>query len=203
VKVILDGQTVLDSRLETPVSELHLGALKAGDHVLNILCSAPASAYVNYVATITNAATYLQKFGIMASSNVLEFPFVKQQAGPELMVLRVFSPLGARPPRPFRVHLRLKTDMPRAMGPYDEITFLEREAEVTPGSVSQTLLVAANLAQLDEGQPLFVPLGPDLPPGPYTLEVTVSAESARWLYLSRTTPGLAEKLALSLEHRSF
>jgi len=47
------------------------------------------------------------------------------------------------------------------------------------------------------------PVGPDVPPGAHELEVTVVAPSARWFTLSRTTPGLAEKVELTSKPRTF
>lgn len=198
--VRVDGQTLLDSRVEAPVSEVHLGDLKVGEHRLNITVTSPALAYLNYVDAGTNTA-FLQRFCLMASSNVLSFPYVKRQAVPELLVLRVFSP-SVTNPQPFQVCLKAQTSSPRGIGPFPDLTFLEREAQVTPGPAGRTCLVATTAAGLDDGQPLFFPLGSDLPPGEYKIEVQVAASSLRWVSLSRTTPGLAEKLSLTLEHRA-
>ena len=94
------------------------------------------------------------------------------------------------------VRLKLKTAATRTAGPFPELTFTEREALITPGPSRRTWVVAATPAALDEGQPVFLPIGPDFPPGRYDVEV-IAPPSPRWLSLSRTTPGLAEKLSLS------
>lgn len=197
--VSVDGQTLLSARVETPVTELHLGILKVGEHELKIITSRPATAYLNYVGSTANAALQ-QRFCLLASSNVLCFPYLKRQTNAELLVLRVFSPPAAKP-EPYQVHLKLQTAAPRGIGPFPDLTFLEREALVTPGPVGRTCLVATTAAGLDDGQPVFFPMGSDLAPGEYRLEVRVAAASPRWLSLSRTTPGLAEKLSLTSEHR--
>ena len=131
----------------------------------------------------------------------MSFPYVKRQGAPELLVLRVFSPPTTNP-QPFQVCLKAQTSAPRGIGPFPELTFLERQAQVTPGPAGRTCLVATTEAGLDDGQPLFFPLGSDLPPGEYRIEVQVASSSPRWVSLSRTTPGLAEKLSLTLEHRA-
>jgi hypothetical protein len=197
--VNVDGRTLLDNRLETPVTEVRLGYLTAGPHELSIRASRPVLAYLNDVEPTTNAA-YLKRFCTMTSSNLLSFPYLKRQTDAEILMLKVFSP-SAPNPHPFNVHLKLKTATPRGVGPFSQLTFLEREAQVTPCPVSRTWLVASSPAQLDDGQPLFFPVGQDLPPGPYVLEVRIAAASPRWLSLSRTTPGLAEKLNLTSQHR--
>jgi hypothetical protein len=198
--VSVDGQVLLDQRLETPVAAVRLGALSAGEHELSIRANGPVAAFLNFLRSETDAAR-LQRFCTMASSNTLSFPYVKRDAGTEVLVLRIFSPVTARP-EPFDVRLRLRTAATRGIGPFPELTLMEREATISPLPAGNTWLVAAAPAQLDDGAPVFFPVGPDLPPGRYDLEVRVAAESPRWLSLSRTTPGLAETLKLTSQHRT-
>lgn len=201
VTVTLDGQTVLDNRLDTPVTAVRLGDVNAGEHRLSISATRPVSAYLNCVEGATNTA-YLQRFCTIATSNVLAFNYVKRQADAEFLVLWVFSPVTTNP-QPFAVRLRLKTATPAGIGPFSQLTFTERDAQVTPGRVSGTWLVAGAPAQLDEGEPVFFPIGPDLPPGPYRIEVSVAGASPHWLTLCRTTPGLAEKLKLTTQQNLY
>jgi hypothetical protein len=193
--VSLDGQTILDMRFQSPVTAVQLGNLRAGEHRLRISASAPVQAYVNNLESATNTA-YLQRYCTMASSNVLSFAYTKQRADSELLVLRIFSPVTTNP-QPYEVRFKLKPSVPPRVGPFPALTFAERKADVTPGAVGQTWLVSGTPALLDEGEPVFFPIGPDLPPGRYQVEVRVTAPSVRWLSLSRTTPGVAEKLRLS------
>jgi len=197
--VTLDGQALLDHSLEAPVTQVRLGNLAVGEHELCVRADNPVSAYLNHVDSATNAA-YLQRFCVMATTNLLRFPYMKRDPNAELLVLRVFSPVETNP-QPFEVHVTLKPGGPRGIGPFSELTLLEREARVTPNSVSQTRLVAVTPAQLDDGQPLFLRVGSDLPPGQHELQVAIVATSPRWLSLSRTTPGLAEKLELTSKRR--
>jgi hypothetical protein len=197
--VTMDGQTLFDNSLEAPVTQVRLGNLTVGEHELSIRASSPISAYLNHLESATNA-TYLQRFCVMASSNALHFPYVKRLETAEVLVLRVFSPEGTNP-QPFQVHLKLKPAAPRGIGPFSELTLLEREAWVTPDPAGRTRLVAAPPAQLDDGQSLFFRVGSDLPPGQHELEVAIVAASPRWLSLSRTTPGLTEDLRLTSKRR--
>ncbi len=138
----------------------------------------------------------------MASSNVLSFPYVKRQAGPEVLVLRLFSAVDTLD-QIFEVDLKLKGIAQRAVGPFDELTLPERAARVTSGQIPGTRAVSATLSQLDQGMPVFFPVAADVPPGQYIVEVAVHSDAPRWLSLSRTTPGLSEKLALSLQRCAF
>jgi hypothetical protein len=199
VKVKVDGHTLFDNALEAPVTQVRLGNLSVGEHELMVSASGPVSAYLNCLESATNAA-YLQRFCVMASSNALQFPYLKRDANEEVLVLRVFSPVQTNP-QPFDVHLKLKPSTPRGMGPFAELTLLERKVRVTPNAAGRTRLVAANGAPLDDGQSVFLPVGPDLPVGRHELEVAVVAASPRWLSLSRTTPGLAEKFELTSKRR--
>jgi hypothetical protein len=191
-KVTVNGQVCADSFFDAPVNQIRLGDMPVGEHALCIQASQPVSAYLNYLESTTNAA-YLQRFCVMAGSNVLHFPYSKRETETEVLVLRVFSPVELEP-QPFTVHLKLKPAASRGIGPYSELTLLEREVRVTPNAVSRARLVAVTPAQLDVGQPLFIPIGPDVPPGQHELEVTIAATTPRWLSLSRTTPGVTEKL---------
>src|SRR6185503_1166856 len=89
--VKVDGQVVLDNRLGTPVTAVRLGALKPGEHTLDIRTTEPVSAYVNYLAS-TNVA-YFQRFCTFVSSNALSFPYSKRDTNTEVLVLRIFSPI--------------------------------------------------------------------------------------------------------------
>jgi len=202
--VTVDGQTLLDNRIESPVTAVRLGSLKSGEHKLTITATSPVFAYLNHLESATNAA-YLQRFCVLTSNNTISFPYMKRQWDTEMLVLKVFSPVGAL--QPFKVQLELKSATPRGIGPFSELTFLEREAQVTPTSISRTWLVASigspQESQLNDGEPIFFPIGTDLPPGRYNLKVKISGgpqQSARWLSLTRTTPGLAEKLKLTTQN---
>lgn len=193
--VTVDGHTLLDNVLEAPVTQIRLGVLAVGEHEVQVRAASPVSAYMNYLESATNAA-YLQRYCVMATSNVLRFPYLKRDPDVEVLVLRVFSPVETNA-APFAVHLKLKPAGSRGTGPFPELTLLEREAWVTPNPVSRTRLVAATPARLDDGQPVFLRVASDVPPGLHELLVTVAATSPRWLSLSRTMPGMAEKLELS------
>jgi hypothetical protein len=199
--ITLNGQTLFNSPLLSPVTQIRLGNLTVGEQRISVRADQPLTAYVNYLEPATSAA-YLQRFCLRASTNVLRFPYVKRQAGEEMLVLRIFSPVETNP-QPFEVRVKLKPSAPRGLGPFSEVTLLEREARVVPGANGRTRLVAAASAHLDDGRPLFVIVGSDFPPGRHELEVAMgSADSGnRWLTLSRTTPGLAEKLRLTSERR--
>ncbi len=199
VTVTLDRQKVFENRIETSVAEISLGEIEVGAHELNVATTRSALAYLNYLQD-TNPVAYLQRFCLAAFSNTLSFPYQKRDPDTELLVARIFS-LAESNPQPFEVSMTLKSPTPRGVGPFPDLTFMERRAKVTPGTPGQTYLMAANTAQLDDGQPLFFPINPDVPPGRYQLELTVNSASPRWLSLSRTTPGLAETATLLLQFR--
>ena len=201
VVVTIDGAPVFTNRLEAPVSALRLGELKTGEHELNIQALTPAAAFMNFQDT-TASATHVQRFCLLASSNALSFPYVKREAGAEILVLRIFSRSDSSW-QPFHVRFALKALPARGVGPFPDLTLPAREAEVTPGPPGRSCLVGTAPAQLDDGVPLFFPMGPDLPPGTYEIEVRVEAPTPRWLSLSRTTPGLTEKLSVTLQHLSY
>jgi len=199
VSVGLDGQTVFESYLQGNITEIRLGNLKSGAHQLHINANSTLAAYLNYLAHEGEPA-YLRRFCVMVTSNVLHFPYVKQSADAELLVLRIFSPLSTNP-EPYQVRVKLNIPSERPLGPFAGVTLLEREALVTPVQTGWVSLVPAQPGQLDDGQPVFLSVGPDLPPGQYEIEVHINATPPRWVTLSRTTPGLAEKLAITLEPR--
>ena len=130
---------------------------------------------------------------------MVSFPYTKSQTGIEGLVLRIFSGQEENDAQPFEVHLKLKSAGARGVGPFTELTLLERQARVTASPVHETQLISAAPALLDAGQPVFFTIGSDLPPAHYEVEVKVAAATPHWLSLSRTTPGLIEKLSFTQE----
>jgi hypothetical protein len=199
VQIKLDGQPLLDTPLEAPVTRVSLGHVSVGEHTLWIAARQPVDAYLNHIESYTHPA-YLQRFCITTGPDPLRFPYVKQSPSEETLALRIFSPAEAEP-EPFKVGVELKSDKQRGLGPFPNLTLTKREAWITPNPVSRVRLVAGTPSALDDGQTLFIPVGTDMPPGQYEIEVTVSAPSPRWLSLSRTTPGLAEQLEFVSKRR--
>ncbi|MCS7337183.1 MAG: hypothetical protein NZ739_02960 [Verrucomicrobiae bacterium] len=199
VSVSLNGQTVFDGLVPGSVAELRLGRLAPGGHELCVAAPESVYAYVNYLDVFPTPA-YWRRFCAAATTNTIWFTYKKESADTELLVLRIFSPLQANT-KPYQVRVKLHVESPRQPGPFPEVTFLEREAYVTPVQSGRASMVSVPPYQLDEGQAVFVPVGPDVPPGQYELEVHLDAVLPRWVLLSRVTPGVAEKLVVTLEPR--
>ncbi len=137
----IDGRTLLDARLDAPVTAIRLGNLSIGEHSLHIAANNPIAAYVNFLEAATNAA-YIQRFCVEASATPLRFRYEKRQPGEEVLVLRIFSPLEAEP-KPTKAYLKLKPSVPSGVGPFADLTFLEREAVITPPPRLVLVLVLA------------------------------------------------------------
>ena len=194
-RITINGVTTLETPLLSPVTRLRLGSLDVTHHRLKVDVDGRASAYLNHVAEGASAA-YLQRFCLQGSSNVLTFPYLKRQVGREVLALNVFSPVEPDP-QPFRVLLRLKPGEPCRLGPFPELTVLEREARVTPNPDGRAWLVSAAAAELDAGRLVFLPVESDVPPGLHELELQILASTPRWVSLSRTTPGFSPTLKLA------
>jgi hypothetical protein len=192
VTVTVDGEIRFEGPLEASVVQVRLGPLSVDEHTLHITASRPLAAYMNHLGP-PNQAAYLQRFCVLASTNTLEFPYIKREAGEELLALRILS-LATSNGVPFQVRLELRPDAPRGVGPFPELTTFKRDVRVTPQPGRSAYLVAGAPARLDEGQAIFLSVGPDVPPGAHTLKVKVAADAPRWVSLSRTTPGLESKL---------
>ncbi len=199
VSVSLNERMIFDGYLQGNITEIRLGTLNPGVHQLYVRTDAVLGAYMNYLGNEASGA-YLRRFCVMVTSNVLHYTYVKQRTDTELLVLRIFSPLCTNRV-PYQVRVRFNAPSPRSVGPFADVTILEREATVTPGGTGWVSLIPVQPMQLDDGQAIFLPIGPDFPPGQYEIEVQVNTTAPRWVALSRTTPGLAEKLAITLEPR--
>jgi hypothetical protein len=194
------GQLLLETPLEAPVKRVRLGNIPVGEHILSITSTHAISAYLNHIESDTPPA-YLQRFCIETHSNALRFAYVKRSPTEEILALRLFSPAQAEP-EPFDVRVELKPPAARGVGPFPTLTLMKREARVTPTPTRGVRLVGGTPSVLDDGQFVFIPVGPDMPPGNYELEISVAASSPRWLSLSRTTPGRTDQLELVSKRRS-
>jgi hypothetical protein len=133
------------------------------------------------------APVWLKRLCVTAPSAPLEFVYQKRQIGAELLVIRLYARLGELERACLEASLQLPNE--RGMGPWERVTLLTRRFGVTAAGGADALMLGSDPGALDLGQPMFVPIGADMPPGTYRLEIDVVCHWPRWLTVSRTTPG--------------
>jgi hypothetical protein len=198
IVITIDGQPPWSVPLQGAVSEIKLPPMQAGPHALRIEGLGSLEAFMNYLVAET-PVVWLKRLCLAASSEPLSFVYEKRQAGDELLVVRLFSP--ANDVQPCRVHAVIRQVNARRTGPWDSVTILDRWFEVSPeGNADATLLGGADV-RVDLGQPLFIPVGADLPTGRYQLDLSVLSQGQRWLVMSRTIPGDFEEQSFTVERK--
>lgn len=196
VSVVVDGCESAWDMAGHSVHEFKLGPLIPGEHEIRVKAPAPITAMINHAATQTSNL-WRKRFCVEAESRAYTFAFDKRSPTNEVLVLRIFFPEGRN--QPCLVGARLKPPPTRSLGPFDSLTLFRRTWEVQPAGGEPAFVLGAPNQRVDTGQPVFFPLGSDLPPGQYELEISFTQVDRHLFTLSRTTPGEYESRSITIE----
>ena len=90
----------------------------------------------------------------------------------------------------------------RGLGPHAGFTLRERLYDIRRGPQPPDVRVLGVAGAVGPERALFLPLGPDLPPGRYRIRIRLAEGPEALLSLTRTTPGTAERRELRREQIS-
>ncbi|MDX8405203.1 MAG: hypothetical protein R8K50_03540 [Mariprofundus sp.] len=205
VRLYVDGALYYQGRVAGSDGEIVLPALTVGKHRVSVQSSAGAEFYLNHTAA--RRGSLLKRLANRFEGKTLHFIYQHSAAEEETVALRLYTPAGKRGRSQIRVWLEAPEK--RMIGPMRSWSFSGRRFDVRPqtltgsrvtGSGQQRASVAGHRRAItDQGQPFFISLAGDLPPGNYRLHVALEGGPGGYLLLSRIVPGLVAERRVMFE----
>jgi len=188
LRVSVDRRQILDRELVSDRGELLLPPMDPRSQHVEVTCDAKGFAcYLNYVDP--TKATKIKRFAQHAQSgDELQFLVSKTTPDEELLTGMLFVPHGET--RPTEITLSIEpTDANHSRQQSEGYTPRDRLYLIDPKGAGFTPVLGGEIAEVDEGQRFFIPLGADLPAGDYKVTLRVTRGAKGFLTLSKVTSG--------------
>jgi hypothetical protein len=197
LRALVNGQVRRTILVDGPTSEIQLPPLASGSHRVAVLGPEDGHAFLNYLPPGGALPTRLIRTALRFDSTSLNFDYEKRTSEDELLSLRLYTPHHTTA----RTHVRVRIVGPptKVTGPYLRWTFRDRRYDVRPATSPPVPVLGTNAEFVTTGQFLAIPLGDDLPPGLYRLQMDIEQGPGGYVIFSKITPGVVEQRSVFLE----
>jgi hypothetical protein len=199
ITIRLEGQLHEQFRVYAPSGHLRLEGipreLARQPSRVQILAAPTTQVCMNGIA-LDGQPTYWKRLANRLEDGRLSFIYSKQQEE-ELLTLRFF-PITCRSAR-LRLHVTISGSGEMTSGPHADLTLRHRIYDLRPGEQPNVWVLEAPQTLTGGGLSCYLPLGADLPPGRYAIEVSTEDAVEGYVLLSRTIPGRAQTRAIFLD----
>lgn len=195
VRVWVDGRLRWRGRLSGRISEMAVGQVRTGKHRVRVEIPGSAEVLVNF--TGPGDAGYTKRLVIRVRKPELVIPVEKRGAEKELLSGVVYFPSAAGETLDMRAEIL--GEAVAGLQPFASSTVTVSEFEFEGGDGPEAWVLNARDAGTLTARRFFLPLGDDLPPGPYRIRFSFSDPEDTYLSLSRTSTGAAETRTLRRE----
>lgn len=195
IRMLVDGRPYYQGKVAGSDGEIGLPSLYAGKHIITLQTDMNAGFYLNHTAP--GRSSLLKRLGNIFEHGKLDFDYAHGTHCQETMGMRLFTPQGKKE----RSVLSVRIDPPknRIVGPLSGWSFINRRFDVRPEMLSGSRVASHRLDATDEGQPFFIPMAQDLPPGNYRVRTKLEHGPGGYFLLSRIVPGLAGERKVMME----
>ncbi len=186
IQCFVNGRLHFTHAITGPRGRWTLPPVFSGANHIRITAPDKTQVYLNHV--VSKPPARLLRFANRIDGEGLSFDFYKQTAGKENLSLKWFFPSAETGQSVFRVELAPAIDRP--LGPYKQLSLLERKFVVTPPEESKKVPVMQSETEfVTTGQTFFYPFGDDLPPGQYRVNIERVSGPDGYLQMYRVLPG--------------
>lgn len=194
-KIAVDGKTVFMGTLDGTLGEIKLMPITTGPH--SIVITAPAG--VNFAMNHTGPApdSSSVRLANRFQGNELSFVYEKTAPGEEILGARYYAPASAGKQAVLRVYCEAART--KGTGPWSSWSFPERHYIIRLDDGDKVRALEKDGELLLGAEPIYIPIGSDLPSGRYRIRIVTETPSVGYLLLSRTTPGVASKKVIHHE----
>jgi hypothetical protein len=197
LRALVDGQVRRDILVDGHASEIQLPPLSNGQHRVTVLGPGDGHAFLNYLPSEGTSPTVLVRTALRFDSTSLSFDYEKRTSEDEILSLRLYTPHQTKD----RTRVRVRIDGPptTGTGPYLGWTFRDRRYDIRPATGAPVPVLRTNAEFVTTGQFLAIPLGDDLRPGLYRIQMDIEQGPGGYVIFSKITPGVAEQRSVFLE----
>ncbi|MEF8942039.1 MAG: hypothetical protein V5B78_04520 [Desulfohalobiaceae bacterium] len=196
LKVYVNGRLHFTHEMSGLRGRVTLPALSSGESRIRVEAPAETRIYLNQV--VSRRSEHMLRFANRIDDSGLSFNFHKQTTGRESLSLKLFSPYSESEPSVFRVSLDLSAA--RSIGPYTQLSLLERKFIVNPPENSAKVpVMQSETGFVTSGQTFFYPLGDDLPPDTYRVNIDLVSGPGGYLQMYRVLPGKHTEWNMQME----
>ncbi|WP_043342154.1 hypothetical protein [Belnapia moabensis] len=196
LRLEVDGRPHLTTQAAAARGTLPLPPIPAGTRRIRAFAPPGTALYLSQVTPLPGALISRRAIRLPAGETVFDYekraPVGAER--PELVVAHFYAQPAPGSAARQEVAISIEGGPPRDLGPHAHFTLRERLYDVRRGPEPpdvRVLGVAAGPAGPERA--LFLPFGPDLPPGLYRIRIRLSEGPEALLSLTRTTPGLIER----------
>ena len=143
---------------------------------------------------------YLKRLANRFQTRELRFEYEKGTPGEELLSLRLFQS-GESPVRT-KLKVRILASTRDKLEPSRSWTLTDRLYDLRPVTDTPVMVLGTDDQWVDEGRVCFLPLGSDMEPGKYTIQIARQQGEDGYLVLSKTIPGAADRRAIFSEQQT-
>ena len=185
VTILINGKPYFSSELSGKNGQLRLPPLAVGSHTLYIAAPANVQLFINHLKR--DESGHLLRFANRLTEKGLQFDYQKISRMAERVSFTFFAPPGSER---YRLRVRL-TGLPEGVSsaPHDQFTLTDRRFDIQASITDPVRILNLDNRHLGKGQPLFFPVGDDIPPGQYRIFIELEHGTEAFLIASRITPG--------------
>ncbi|MFC7737633.1 hypothetical protein ACFQX4_17730 [Roseomonas sp. GCM10028921] len=195
LRLEVDGRTHFSAQVAAVRGTLPMPPLRAGTRRIRAFAPAGTALYLNQVTPLPNALISRRALRLVPGETT--FDYEKRTSAdaerPELVVAHLYTQPAPGSTARQELAITIEGGPPRSLGPHADFTLRERVYDIRRGPEPPDVRVLSAAGLLGPERALFVPFGPDLPPGRYRIRVRLSDGPEALLSLTRTTPGVAER----------
>ncbi|KTD21685.1 hypothetical protein [Legionella londiniensis] len=184
VKLLIDGCMHYQGLIPGASGEILLPAINTGKHQIHIQSDKGTVFYLNH--TSTTKGDYLKRLVNYLDKDGLTFNYEKISRDEETLSFRFYVPYEAVGRNKISIEIQAVRSL---KNPLRYWSLLNREFDIEPNKASKIPVFFMPQQNLDKGQLLTVPVGEDVEPGTYTVNVKLLKGTPGYLIFSRLIPG--------------
>lgn len=204
LRVEVDGRVHMTATVAAARGTLAMPPIPAGVRRIRAVAPPGTALYLNQAEPLPGALISRRAIRLIPGETVFDY---EKRAGPdadrpELLVAHLYPEPSLGVAARQIVAIAIEGGPERGLGPHAGFTLRERLYDIRRGPQPPDVRVLGVAGAVGPERALFLPLGPDLPPGRYRIRIRLAEGPEALLSLTRTTPGTAERRELRREQIS-
>ena len=189
IKVFVDGQLHFSYWADGQKGDIRLPVISAGPHQVVVESSSPAVVFLSHTKPIQGSL--LRRLVKRLDQDGLSFIYDRKSTQAETLSARLYVPDGTITRTKIRVHI--ENIQPLPLSPMKGWSFGLRRFDIRPDTSLPSPILGEDYEHVSRGQPFYISLGEELPPGRYQLDFDIESGVGGYLSFSKVTPGIFQQ----------